>query len=175
VRLVQGEGDIVIVTDAHTRLMGVVIVAVLLGSPACVQSYVAAQVEGTWNCTTTWTWDDDGEAVPGSYTQQATLNLKDNTVSATAVLSLGAAQWDETVEGTCTLSGDELHDTRTSVQTEPRNEAARQFERDRFEGQNIALATKAVDLVQHFRITSLTETKLTTIDGEGRISTCQRP
>ena len=161
--------------NTHKCLMTTVMVGVLVWGPACVQSYDAARVEGIWNCTTTWTWDNDGEAIPCSYEQQATLNLKDQKVSATAVLSLGAAQWDETVEGTCLLAGDELHGTRTAIQTVPRNEAARQFEQDRFSGQNIAVATNAVGLIQHFRITSLTQTQLVTTDDGGRISTCRRP
>ena len=154
-------------------MMPVTNIGVLVVGLACTKSYDAAQLEGTWNCTTTWTWDADGEAVPCSYEQQAT--LKGNKASATAVLSLGDAQWDETVESTFLVSGDEVHDTRTAVQAVPRNEAARQFERDKLDGQNIAIATKAVELVQRFRITSLTETELVTADDKGRISTCRRP
>jgi hypothetical protein len=164
--------------NVHMRLAGIVIVAVLVCGFACGQSYDPGLLEGTWSCTTHWTGDNDGEAVPRSYVQQATLKLTgDNAyrASARAVLSIGAAQWDETVESTALLSGDQLHDTRITVETVPRNEAARQFEQERLNGQNLAIATKASELVRRFRITSLTEAEIVTVDDMGRISNCHRP
>ncbi|MEE2780425.1 MAG: hypothetical protein VYE15_07870, partial [Myxococcota bacterium] len=150
-------------------LLGLSLIA---GALSCAPTYDAAKLEGDWTCETHWTWDNDGEPVPCSVRVDAT--CKDTKLSSTGVLSLGDAQWDETIEGVCLASGDELHGTRTSVQTVAKNDAARQFETERLGGKT--LSSTSGDLPQEFRtrITSFTGTELVTVNQEGRTTTCTR-
>ena len=106
-------------TNAHKILTGILLMGLMVGAQACAQDLDPALFEGTWGCKTAWTWDKDGESVPCSYEGQGTcVNKK---LTATGVLSVGAAQWDETIEGTCHSSEEELYGKRTSVKTVPKN------------------------------------------------------
>ena len=110
--------------------------------------------------------------MPCSVKQQIT--CRESKLSSTGVVSLGAAEWDETIEGTCGAEGEELYGSRSSVQTVPRNDAARQFERDKLGGKSLG-STSDPKAVHRSRITSFTETQLVTVNHEGRTTTCTRP
>jgi hypothetical protein len=159
-------------TKIYQRLIGIGFVGVLVSGLACSPCEDTPQVEGTWDCTTNWMCEGERESVPCSYEQRATCT--GSRLSSAGVLSLGSAQWSETIEGFCLQSGDSLHSTRTAIQTVPMNEAARQFEEERLDGQNLAVATNALQLVHQSRITSLTDTQLVAVTDEGRTTTCRR-
>jgi len=150
-------------------LLGLGLIA---GALSCAPTYDAAKLEGDWSCETHWTWDNNGEPVPCSFEMNAT--CKDTKLSSTGVVSLGDAQWDQTTEGVCLASGDELHGTRTAVQTVAKNDAARQFETGRLGGKT--LSSTGGGLPQEFRsrITSFSGDELVTVNQEGRTTTCTR-
>jgi hypothetical protein len=154
-----------------------VLVGLLAGGfVACARTYDRAQLEGTWDCTTPWTWDkEDGASVPCSAEMHVT--CRDEKFSATSVISVGDAQWDETSAGICLVDGEGLHGTRSSVQTTPRNDAARQFERDILGGRGLseAFGEPGEPMEYRARIVSLSETQLVHINQEGRTTTCRRP
>ena len=127
--------------------------------------------DGTWDCTTAWTWDDNGAATPCSYVQRATCD--DSRFTSESVLSLGDAQWSETSEGTCETSGQELVTTRTTAQTTPKNDAARAFEAQRMAPKGLSLAP-TLPVVDRARVVSLDATTLVAVNGEGRTTTCTR-
>ena len=127
--------------------------------------------DGTWDCTTAWTWDDNGEPTPCSYVQRAT--CKDTRFTSESVLSLGDAQWSETSEGTCETSGQELVTTRTAVQTTPKNDIARTFEEQRLAPKGMSLAPK-LPTIDRSRVVSLDATTLVSVNGEGKTTTCTR-
>jgi hypothetical protein len=149
----------------------VVFIGLLVGLLGCAQEFELSHLEGAWDCTTTWTWDNDGVSVPCSYKQQMT--CKNNKCSNAAVLSIGTARWSETTEGACHAKGRELWGTRTSITKTPLNDAARQFERDELDGGN--LESLAPENTPRARITSLTESELSFVGDKERISTCNRP
>ena len=158
---------------AYKILTAGAIGGLLAGGPGCAPTYDRAQLEGTWDCTTPWTWDrDDGASVPCS--SKVHVTCRDEKFSATSVISLGDAQWDETSAGVCLVDGEELHGTRSSVQTTPRNDAARQFERDRLEGRGLS-DTFDKPTGYRVRIVSLSKTQLVHVNHEGRTTTCTRP
>ena len=146
---------------------------VLAGGLACAPTYDRAQLEGTWDCTTPWTWDkEDGTSVPCS--AEAHVTCREGKFSATSVISLGGAQWAQTSAGICLVDGEELYGTRLSLQTTPRNDDARQFERDILEGRGLS-DTFNDPTKYRARIVSLSETQLVHVNEEGRPTTCRRP
>ncbi len=155
----------------HKMLMGFGALALLLGGCANLQS-TQAPPEGTWACTTEWSHEREGVTVSNSAESQCTCT--DNVLSITGVVSIGAAQWSEEKEGTCYASGDELFGTWTSVKTLPKNDAARQFEQERFGGKSLAIATRAVEGEHRVRVTSRTDTQLEAVNGHGRVISCTR-
>jgi hypothetical protein len=160
-------------SNTHNVLTGFVLLVLLAGGLACARTYDRAQLEGTWDCTTPWTWDrEDGASVPCS--AEVHVTCREGKFSATSVISLGDAQWDETSAGSCLVDGEELYGTRSSVQTTPRNDDARQFERDRLGGRGLS-ETFGEPMKYRARIVSLTETHLVHINEEGRTTTCRRP
>ncbi len=162
------------VISAYKRLTGVAIVSVMIGGLACVQTYNVEQVSGAWECTTAWDWEKEGaEPVPCRYESKA--SCIDNKLSMSAVLSIGDAQWDETIEGTCRLVGDELHSTKNAAQIAPKNDATRQFQQDELKGQPLGLGNADPNQIHRARITSVTETQLVVVNDEGRVTTCRRP
>jgi hypothetical protein len=159
--------------NIHGILKGIGIIGLLIGAGACAHSYDAKDLEGAWDCKVSWTWDNDGEPVPCGVEWHAT--CKDRKMSSVGVLSLGAAQWDETIEGTCTLEGEDLVGTRTSIKTVPRNDEARQFQQERTGGRSLSHEQPDPNEKSRSRITSFTGTQLVAITGEGRTFTCNRP
>ena len=159
--------------DKSTRkmLMGFVIVALLMVGCAYFQSNNGPP-KGTWACTAEWSYEQEGVTVPCSVEQQATCT--DNAMSIVGVVAIGTAQWSEKKEGTCYASGDELYGTWTSVQTVPKNDAARQFEQERLEGESLAIATKAIEQEHRVRVTSRTDTQLEALNEQGQIISCTR-
>ncbi len=155
----------------HETLNRVVLLGLLVGVLGCAQELDLSHLEGAWDCTTSWTWDNDGVSVPCSHTQQMT--CKNNKWTNTAVLSLGAARWSETTEGACYANGEEIWGTRTSFKSTPLNDAARQFERDKLDGRG--MESLASGPPPHARILSLTESELTFVGDKERISRCKRP
>tara|TARA_B100000029_G_C17085324_1_gene782114 strand:- start:97 stop:387 length:291 start_codon:yes stop_codon:yes gene_type:complete len=95
-------------------------------------------------------------------------------MAVTGMISIGAAQWSEKKEGTCYSSGEELYGTWTSVHTVPSNDAARQFEEERFGGKSLAIATRAVEQEYRVRVTSRTETQLKAVNARGQVISCLR-
>lgn len=162
------------VISAYKRLTGVAIVSVMIGGLACAQTYSVEQVSGAWECTSVWDWEKEGaEPVPCRYESKA--SCIDNKLSMSAVLSIGDAQWDETIEGTCRLAGDELHSTKNAAQIAPKNDAARNFEQEVREGRPLGLDNVDPNEIYRARITSVTETELVVVNHEGRVTTCRRP
>ena len=159
--------------NTHGILMGIGVIGLLAGGFACAHTYDAKELEGTWDCSVSWTWDNDGEPVPCGYEWHAT--CEDSKMSSVGVLSLGAAQWDETIEGTCDLEGEDLVGTRSSVKTVPRNEEARQFEQERTGGRSLSHEQPDPNEKSRSRITSFTGTRLIAVNHEGRTITCNRP
>ncbi|MDP6944168.1 MAG: hypothetical protein QF464_08470 [Myxococcota bacterium] len=159
-------------TNAHTILTGILLLGLMVGAQGCAQDLDPALFEGTWDCKTAWTWDKDGESVPCSYEGQGTcMNKK---LTATGVLSVGAAQWNEIIEGTCHVSGQEYHETRTSQVTTARNDSARQFEQERLGGKTLGSTLNDALTSRSSHVTSLTDTRLVVVDGDGRTTTCKR-
>ena len=128
--------------------------------------------EGTWTCTSEWSHERDGVSVPRSVVQQCTCT--DNVMAVTGTISIGAAQWSEKKEGTCYSSGEELYGTWTSVQTVPRNDAARKFEQERLGGKSLASGTNAVEQEYRVRVTSRTDTQLKAVNARGQVISCIR-
>ena len=153
-------------------LWGTAMAMLLVRGHGCAHSYDAKEVEGTWQCSISWTWDRDGEAVPCGMEWQAT--CKDRRLSSEGVLSLGEAQWDETIEGTCDVQGQDLVGTRSSVKTVPRNDAARRFEEERLEGRSLSHEQPDPQAQFRSRITSFTGNELVAVNGEGRTYICKR-
>ena len=82
-------------SNTHNVLTGFVLLVLLAGGLACARTYDRAQLEGTWDCTTPWTWDrEDGASVPCS--AEVHVTCREGKFSATSVIPLGVAQWDET-------------------------------------------------------------------------------
>ncbi len=156
---------------SHKTLSGLIFISFLVGLVGCCEKFDLSHLEGAWDCTTLWTWDNDGVVELASYKQQSTCN--DSKWSNTAVLSLGTARWSETTKGDCHASGQDLYGKRTLVKSTPLNDAARQFERDKLDGRTMAsLMTEAPPSA---RILSLTEAEFIFIGHQNRITTCQRP
>ena len=158
--------------NTHRLLIGALSLGSLVACTACAHTYDASQIEGTFECTTTWTWDRDGEAVPCSAVARGT--CRDAKLTSTGVISLGEAQWDETYEGTCRVSGQELIGTRSSIQMAPKNDAARHFERDRLEGRSLGSTAKDGGQESRSRIVSMSETQFVVVNHENRTTTCKR-
>jgi hypothetical protein len=137
------------------------------------ETFDLSNLDGTWHCETAWSWDKEGTAVPCSAKSKASCTK--NVLSSTGVISIGDAQWNETIEGQCYASDRDLYGTRTSTVTVPKNEAARQFERDRLEGKSFASIANEHHRDYRIRITSVTETQFQGTNQEGRIITCNRP
>ena len=154
-------------------VLGAVISSLLLGGWGCTQRYDAKEMEGVWDCSVSWTWDNDGTPVPCGVVQQA--SCQDGKMSSVGVVSLGQAQWDERIEGTCDVEGDELVTTRTLSQTVPRNDEARRFEEEHLEGQTLSHEPPDPKAKIHSRILSYTGAELVFVGDEGRTVTCRRP
>ncbi len=160
-------------TDKGTRkiLAGLVVIALLAVGHAYFQSNNGTP-EGTWACTSEWSNERGGVTVPCSSELQATCT--DNLMSTTGVISIGDAQWSEKKEGTCYSSGEELYGKWTSVQTVPKNDAARQFEQERLGGKSLAIAANAVAHEHRVRVTSRTDIQLKAVNSNGRAVSCTR-
>jgi hypothetical protein len=157
--------------NMYKILMGLMIIALLVVGCAYFQSYNGTP-EGTWECTAEWSYQQDGVTVPCLVVQQCTCT--DNVMSVVGEVSIGTAHWSEKKEGTCYASDDELYGTWTSVQTVPKNAAARQFEQERFGGKSLAIATKAIEHEYRTQVTSRTDTQLKAVNAEGRVISCNR-
>ena len=146
---------------------------VLGGAMGCSLFQASSPPEGSWDCKATWSQKNDaGEVVESSSVQEAT--CEDHVLKVRGLISIGDAQWKEAKEGTCYASGDELYGQWTTVQTTPENDAARQFEKERFGGQSLALASKAVEHEHRVRVTSRTDTELRAVNGDGQVVHCAR-
>ena len=157
--------------NINAILVGVMAAGLLVGCARAVQTETP-ELEGKWNCQTAWSYEKDGVTVPCAAEQQSSCIKA--ILSSTGVISIGDAQWDETIEGTCYSSDEELYGERTFVKTVPKNDAARQFEKETLEGKTLSDMSP---LPQEFRvrITSRTEKQLTFSSSEGRVVTCTRP
>ena len=149
--------------------IGAAILGLVVGGVVYVQSGHGMTLDGTWDCQTHWTCDLDGAAVPCAYTEKVTCT--DGVSSSAGVLSIGAAQWSEVAKGTYRVSDSAIDVRRSSITTTPKNEAARQFEREHLKGKRLGTVG-----VHEFRahIVSFTETQLRTLSPEGRTTTCSR-
>lgn len=150
-----------------------VMLGLLVGGFGCAHSYDAQAVEGTWDCSVSWIWDNDGEPVPCGVVLRATCT--DGQLSSVGLLSLGEAQWDEHIEGTCDVEGKDLVSTRSSWKTVPKNDEARRFEQERMEGRSFSHEPPDPSSKIHSRILSFTETQLVLVGDEGRTVSCTRP
>ena len=157
--------------STHKILIGLLVITLPMAGCAYFQGDHSPP-EGTWTCTSEWSHEREGVRVPRSVEQQCT--CEDNVLSVTGVVSIGAAQWSEKKEGTCYSSGDELYGTWTFVQTVPRNDAARQFEQERFGGDSLAVASNAVEQEHRVRVTSRTDTQLQAVNPGGQVISCTR-
>jgi hypothetical protein len=158
--------------NTHKMMFGLAVIALLLGGCQHAQSSAGSVLEGTWTCTAAWTHVKDGVSVPCAAQQQSLCT--ENILSVTGTISIGPAQWSETKQGTCYATGAVLYGTWTSVTTVPQNEAARQFERERLDGQSLAAAVGEAKRGYRVRITSRTETRVTVVNEMGRTATCNR-
>ena len=95
-------------------------------------------------------------------------------MSVVGVISIGTATWSEKKEGSCYASGDELYGTWTSVQSVPKNDAARQFEQERLGGKSLANATKSAESEYRVRVSSRTDTQFKAVNAEGRVISCNQ-
>jgi hypothetical protein len=150
----------------------VVLMGLLCSVTACPDAAPPRSFEGTWECRTAWTWDRDGDPVPCSVVHEAT--CQDNRVTATGTLSLGDAQWEETIEATIAIEGDDIRDTRTLSRTEPMNDAARQYERDRHDGEPRWLKFGDTPRGLRSRVVTWSPTQLVTLGDEGKTTTCRK-
>ena len=157
--------------SSHKVAMAVASVTLLTGAFAYVRCDVGTP-EGTWACKSQWTQERNGIAVPRSVAQQVT--CANHVLSTTGVISIGNAQWSEKKKGTCYASGGELYGEWTSTWTAPKNDAARQFERERLAGKSLADASNSAETKYSARVTHRTETKFTAVDPEGRVIACAR-
>ena len=131
-----------------------------------------APPEGTWTCSAEWSEEKNGIEVIRSVKQQ--FSCVQNEMSSTGVISIGSAQWSEKKQGTCYASGDELYGEWTAAETIPKNDAARQFERQRLAGESLAKASQAAPTKYRVRVTSRTETHLQAVNPTGQIISCTR-
>ncbi len=152
-------------------LMGSVIIALLSVGCAYFQSNNVPP-EGTWECSTEWSYEQEGVTVPCSVEQQAT--CADNVMSIVGEITIGSAHWSEKKEGTCYASGDELYGTWTSVQTVPKNDAARQFEQERFGGKSLAIVSKEIEHEYRVQVTSRTDTHFKAVNARDQVISCNR-
>ena len=148
------------------------LLGLLCGLTGCPDAAPERSFEGAWECRTEWTWDRGGEPVPCSVVHETT--CEDNHVTATGTLSLGDAQWRETIEATVTIEGDDLRDTRTRSRTEPMNDAARQFERDRNDGKPLWQTSGDEPRTLHSRVVTWSPTQFVTVSDEDRTTTCRK-
>lgn len=163
-------------TASHTqKLLPVAsFIGLLLGGLACAHKLDVKKLDGSWECKTAWTWNKkDGTTAPCS--AEAHITCRDGSCSMTGVLSLGDAQWDETSEGTLTVDGEELAAKRTSVKTVPKNDAARQFEKERLGGRGLSGTQPDGPTTHSLRVLKLTRTQFIHVNAEGRTTTCNRP
>ena len=160
-------------TNQRTRTagMGLIIAASLMAGCTHPQSNTNTP-EGTWACTVQWSYERDGVSIACSVQQQST--CVDNILSTRGWVSLGSAQWSETKKGTCFSSAEELFGTWTSVQTVPKNEAARQFEKEMFGGKSLANASKQTGEQHRVRVTSRSGTRIEAVDPNGKAISCTR-
>ena len=161
----------------HTHPLGpvassLVLITLVCGLTGCPDATPERSIEGTWECRTEWTWDRDGDAVSCAVTHEAT--CQDSRVTATGTLSIGDAQWKETIEGTVAIEGDDIKDTRTLSRTEPLNDAARQFEADRTGGKPLWQSLGAEQRTTRARIVTWSPTQFVTLSDEGRTTTCAK-
>jgi hypothetical protein len=155
-------------------LTGFAVVVLLATGCDSVQEPAAETPEGIWVCTTAWTYDDSaGVTVPSSAVEHTT--CVEGVLSVTGVISLGAAQWSEEKVGTCYASGQELYGAWTSTKTTTKNDAARQFEREKLEGRSLGSAVSETPQNYRVQVFFRTETQFKAINGEGRLIACQRP
>jgi hypothetical protein len=160
-------------TDRHTftPLLKLILCAWALAGCTTSQKHTTPP-EGTWVCRAEWACTYEGTAARCSVEQHTTCS--DNVLSVRGVLSIGAAQWSETKAGSCHASGAELFGTWTASQTDPQNDAARQFERKTLGGKS--LGTKASEMGQEYRVrvTSRSATEFKAVNAEGRVIACTR-
>ena len=128
--------------------------------------------EGTWVCRAEWSCTHAGAAAQCAVEQHTT--CADNMMSVRGVLFIGDAQWSEKKSGSCHAAGAELFGTWTAVQTDPQNDAARQFERKTLAGKGLAAMAKQVGQDYRVRETSRTETEFKAVNAEGRRIACTR-
>jgi len=136
------------------------------------ETFDLSNLDGAWECETTWTWDNKGTAVPSSATSQG--SCTQNVLSATGVVSIGDAQWNETIEGQCYHSDRDLYGTRKTT-TVASNEAARQFEQEQLGGKTLSSTASKGHQDFRIRISSVTDTQFQGTNQEGRTITCNRP
>jgi len=149
-----------------------VIIALLVGGCGYGQNSNSTTPEGTWGCTTVWSYENEGTSVPCAAEQQ--LSCVQNVLSAKGVISIGPAQWTETKEGTCFASEQDLYGTWTSIDTVPKNDAARQFEQDKLGGRSLASTSDGAHQDYRVRVISRSATQLTGIAENGRTVACSR-
>jgi hypothetical protein len=89
-------------------------------------------------------------------------------------IAIGEAKWSEVKEGTCYASGDELYGKWTSIQTTPKNDAARQFEQERLAGKSLANTSNQVGQTHRVRVISRTDTLVKAVNEDGRVISCHR-
>ena len=158
--------------NKRKTLISFVSVVLLVGGYAYVTGSSAATPEGKWRCTSQWSVEKDGVSVPRSSDQECT--CVDNVMRVTGTIAIGSSKWSEKKEGSCHASGDKLYGKWTLVQTAPLNEAARQFEKERFEGKSLASVANEQGQEYRVRVTSRTETQLEGVNKNGRVVSCHR-
>jgi hypothetical protein len=159
-------------TKTHKKILaGLVGLGLLGGALVYSQLAPAVNIEGEWECKTSWSWDNDGKSVPCTLT--SALSCVDGTMSSTGVLSIGSAQWSEAIAGTYRCTSEAICGTRARVTVTPQNAAARAFERDQREGKPLGSDVRLHEEAC-MQVTSWTETQFTTVNHEGRVTTCTR-
>jgi len=95
-------------------------------------------------------------------------------LSSSGVISIGDAQWAEEKKGTCHGSDDELYGTWSSLETIPKNQAAKAFEKERFGGQSLAMATWDGPSPYRVKVLSRTDTELKLLNPDSRLIACTK-
>ncbi|MBR56816.1 MAG: hypothetical protein CMH54_02030 [Myxococcales bacterium] len=155
--------------EKNTYWIPLAIVAILVGGCSYGQCSKDIPLEGTWECTSTWTANIDGKSVPCSVKQQGV--CEQNVLSLTGVLSIGDAQWSETAKATCHGSTKALYGKQISNASVPMNDAARRFEQEKLEGKTLS------DIAPpdyHVRVISRTDTQFKGVNRDDRTITCTR-
>ena len=151
---------------------GFILICLTLSILVSAQCSKSTTLKGTWSCSAEWSYQHEGVTVPIVSQQQAT--CEDHVLSMIGTIAIGDAKWSEVKESTCYASGDELYGKWTSIQTTPKNDAARQFEQERLAGKSLGNASNQVGQTHRVRVISRTDTQVKAVNEDGRVISCHR-